>query len=68
MKLKTLYDNASLAPWFDMLNHSPSNNAEFTYNSTDNCLYVQVSREILYGIVLINEAPDNWSKLERALN
>ena len=30
-----------MAPWFDMLNHSPMNNAEFTYNADESTLYVQ---------------------------
>ena len=35
------YLKAGMAPWFDMLNHSPMNNAEFTYNADESTLYVQ---------------------------
>ena len=35
------HKKAGMAPWFDMLNHSPMNNAEFTFNADENTLYVQ---------------------------
>ena len=42
---------AGMAPWFDMLNHSPMNNAEFTFNAEENTLYVQGRDRITFSNV-----------------
>ena len=41
-----MYDKAGLAPWFDMLNHSPNSNCEFIYQHATGHLIVKCTLDI----------------------